>query len=370
MGPRAVLCIALLLCPSTHIVPRFLTAAHDVKVGLMYYTWYEGENGTRHWNGMKGWTVVDEPLLGWYNSSDDATIRQHLDWMRYAGIDFVILSWWGPENVWNTDRACRKFFEVASTYASDLKIAIMVEAFNETAGPDGYNFPQVAEYVTTVFFAPHSDQWMTQEGKPLLCWYNGENMTGGINATGQKIGGWDNLPQIRGMDDFECRILGHNSYVNWIFCNPSTTPYLDLGLRGEWEPPRSGDGFVSVEPRYDDQFLGRTRNETNDPGLSEGLYDQQWTSAIDYAREGQASTVFIYSWNEFHERSQIEPCHDATAVSKANPYHLLNMTKQYIDQIRTKPLPLTVILVIAASVSVVALTVFLCWRRRRSRTPQ
>lgn len=82
-------------------------SSKPVKVGVYYYVWYP-----HHWNGTKEWTVVDVPILGYYASNNESIIKQHLDWFKYAGIDFGNISWWGPNsyednattNIWDEIR--------------------------------------------------------------------------------------------------------------------------------------------------------------------------------------------------------------------------------------------------------------------------
>jgi hypothetical protein len=62
----------------------------NILVGAFYYPWYGP--GRNHWR--EGYT--GKPLLGEYFSGDQIVISKHIDWMTGHGIDFVVLSWWGP----------------------------------------------------------------------------------------------------------------------------------------------------------------------------------------------------------------------------------------------------------------------------------
>ena len=64
----------------------------------------------------------------------------------------------------------------------------------------------------------------------------------------------------------------------------------------------------------------------------EYLYDQQWQKALDCNIQNAIDLITITSWNEFPERTAIEPHHDATA-SNQDPYFLYNKTMNYISQL-------------------------------------
>ena len=83
-----------------------------------YYSWYmnpETDGRWAHWNhdvlrpdgsadssqpAFPGGGDVGAdfyPSLGAYSSTDGAVMRAHADMLTQAGIDNVVLSWWGPD---------------------------------------------------------------------------------------------------------------------------------------------------------------------------------------------------------------------------------------------------------------------------------
>mgnify|MGYP001073675982 CR=1 FL=1 len=298
----------------------------SIKVGAYYYVWYEKGNNTRHWNDEICDTVIDLPLLDYYNSQDEEVIKQHLDWMEYCGLDFLIVSWWGQieggcENSYE-DNSTKILFSTVESYASDwMQLAIMVEGFNDTLGPDAYNFTAIYEYLLDTYIRPYSDIYLHVNNKPLVCWFNFERMTGlEANRDAIRRGAYSN--------GLETRIVGHNNYVDWWF----GIPRYDAT---NTKPKVFVDNEICIEPRYDDQYLGRSKNYTFDPTYERGLYDTEWNEVLSYSRVGSVSLVTIYSWNEFHERSQIEPCIDKISHQGANTRYMLEKTKSYINQLKT-----------------------------------
>ena len=264
-------------------------SASKAKVGLFYYVWYEGGLGNGHWNSSQGWTVVDTPLLGFYNSSDPSLIRQHLKWFEELGVDFLIISWWGSNTLQGyefADTTTRLVFDLINETNSPIKITLMVEDFNQSGT---YDFTAIYDYIYDSYATRYVNEFFDLNGKPLVCWWNSD-MTN-TSESRQRIGNDSR---------FAARIIGHHDYVDWYAWRPCSVDEEDYPIT---LPKLSKDGFTCIEPRYDDSHIGRS--STFDDDYSEGVYDRQWTWALKQG--SNLSIIAIYSWNEYHERSQIEP---------------------------------------------------------------
>jgi hypothetical protein len=294
MHSRLVVIVALviILIVSSFSINLGYSFSSDVRVGLFYYVWYTGELGKDHWNGSSDWTVVDTPLLGFYNSSDPKVIKQHLEWFKELGIDFLIISWWGSDsiggNMFREDSAALQIFRAINETRSQLKIVLMVEDFNQSGI---YDFEAVYDYIFNEYASMYEDEFFELDGKPLMCWWNSENATGTSENPKR-----ENTETMRNDSRFEARIVGHSNYTDWYAWRPCSVDHSVL-------PKLSKGNFTCIEPTYDDSHIGR--NNTFDENYSEDLYDRQWYWAL--MQEGGIGIVAIYSWNEYHERSQIEP---------------------------------------------------------------
>jgi hypothetical protein len=119
-------------------------------------------------------------------------------------------------------------------------------------------------------------------------------------------------------------LVGTEPYVQWIYTDlncyakPLQNPYTTQ---------------TSVTPRYDDSRVEGRKPCMVDANLTEGVYDREWENAIKLLKEGKVDTITITSWNEYPERTAIEPHHDATAENP-DPWFLFNKTKQYIENVR------------------------------------
>jgi hypothetical protein len=281
------------------------------QVGIFYYVWYA--NGSEvSWNRSK---IVDQPVLGYYNSSDSAIIRQHVLWMKGLGINFVVVSWWGFYDDYGkfTDNAAKQVFEVAAAlsarYGVSMKFAIMVEPFNKSGS--SYDYAGIYDHIYDDFVVPYSSIYYNHDSKPLICFFNDENLTddGAIPSDGR----------------FDTVLVGQSPYVQWVYTDlncyakPTESPYTNQTI---------------VTPRFDDSRF-RKPSCVVDPNLTEGVYDQEWKNAIQLVKDGKVNIVMITSWNEYVERTEIEPHYDATAYNH-DPYFLYSKTKDYINQL---PLP-------------------------------
>lgn len=75
------------------------------------------------------------------------------------------------------------------------------------------------------------------------------------------------------------------------------------------------NGFTSIIPRYDDSGLGydpygkRERDTKYDENLTEGKYQEQWDIVNGWISEDKVGMVMVGTWNDFNERTFIEPAY-------------------------------------------------------------
>jgi hypothetical protein len=315
---RLLLIIGLItvLVGSTFATRPCLGFKSDIKVGLFYYVWYQGLYGSGHWNGTPPddpnslkWKVVDEPVLRFYNSSDLKVIKQHLDWFKELGIDFLIISWWGPNSF--EDNATKAVFSMVEEYGYPIQIVIMIEAYNNSGT---YDFKAICDYINSTYVEPYGSIYMKLYDLPLVCFWNDNEKMTATQANRDAI--------HNNVTGFTTRIVGQTpSYVDWYAWRPCSTDQDSTGYPNIF-PELSNDSFTCIEPRYDDSHIGG--NRTFDENYSDGMYDQQWRTVQEYVNQGNLSIVAIYSWNEYHERSQIEP-----NIGPDGKYVLLPFYKTY-----------------------------------------
>jgi hypothetical protein len=338
-----VLSFLLVFCLFNFISDTRVSANNKIMVGVFYYPWYDGEG--YHCNGHPSnysidrpdtwWTVIDVPVLGntsnstycMYASDNVTVIKQHLDWFKYSGIDFGIISWWGNNSF--EDNHTDILFNVTSSYAPWFRWVISIEScYNVTTQGLGY-LAYLREYVYQHYASTYHEIWLndTNSGKPFLFWMNADDLT---NDTVQD--------EAKNDTRFVTRLLGQANYSDW----KTWTPYTYGGATSAFPP--SMNEFMCVMPRYDetglapnrircgDKYLNGSDWETVDP-LNEPLYDYQWKEVLSNASAGKVQYVGIATWNDFTERTQIEPCWDNTSAYEQNPYFLLNRTEYWINKL-------------------------------------
>lgn len=187
----------------------------------------------------------------------------------------------------------------------------MVETFNQTGKE--YDYAQIYSQIYDNYVAKYPSLYYS-DNKPVICFFNNENLTDhGV------------FPKD---DTFNVIVVGQESYTQWIYTDVN---YADL-------PQHQPQGETSVTPRYDESHLqDRAKNVTVDIYLNESTYDNEWNNAIQQWRQGKIDTILISSWNEYPERTAIEPHYDTTASNQSTHY-LYDKTKYYIDQLQqSKP---------------------------------
>jgi len=310
-----------------------LSRHNDVRVGFYYYVWYGEGFGGRHWNDSDVAPVVDEPILGYYNSQNTSTIRQHLNWFKELNISFLIISWWGPNSY--EDNATKTIFSMVKQYNYPIEIAIMVEAYNWSGI---YDFKAIFDYINDTYVVPYGSIYMKLYDLPFVCFFNDN-----INMTRTEA----NRTAIRSVPGFSARIVGHTEdYVDW-------WAWPIAGYEEAPKPRLSRDGFIGILPRYDDTHLPNRTNTMYDVNYTEGLYDEQWNETLRMIEENTVNFVAIYSWNEYHERSQVEPHISPDGTYVLSPF---SKTYHYIQAIPEFPsLLVPTLLVIATLLAVIVL---------------
>lgn len=341
---KITIILSVILVSSLFIFfPSTRGSTDEPMVGVFYYPWYnEAENGTGHWSGRPEWTVVDIPCFGWYSILDNVTIKKQLDLMHNAGIDFIILSWWGPNTPYGEDTSCQYIFAATQKYyPTTMKAFLMVEEILQNNSALG-NYTTLCDYVNRTYVGPFGDQYFNLDGRPVLAWWASANMTDN--------GKYHYVQNASEEYNFTCRIIGYpgyHPYRNWSAWTPSSSTPDDTTINCSQQ-----DGFVFIEPRFDNRYKkmwdsNSYGNTTFDQNLTQGGYDDQWNQVLNRQRsDHDVRIVCIYSWNSYDERSAIEPCINYNidpeylySVPHSDPEYLLNRTQYYIAQLHSLTVP-------------------------------
>ncbi len=331
---------------STTIAPvqshvKITSGPDPVDVCAVLFLWYgynqttntwTGGNGTSHWNNAPVGIVKDTPAAGYYASINQ--IPTQLTQMASAGINCAEVDWLPPTPTPSLNTAINDATKVVFQDAQNIpgfKVSLMVDAYN-TAPITAGVYNQIYQYVNTNFYAPYASEVLKFQGEPLLTFFNTPNSAipaSNPNLTLRVIGNNDN--QISPGWWFWGAPSSFFSSYGGSVTSPCRSGYCN-------EPSISPDGFISITPRYDDQAMnvpgGRNGYMVADPNYSKNLYQYEWNYVINQqkTRPGSVKMVLIYSWNEYHEQSEIEP-HTTASNSGVGQNYLLNITASNITNL-------------------------------------
>jgi hypothetical protein len=307
--------------------------------GAFLYLWY-GEPGlsgpgSPGWNGSShpgGGTVVDKPDTGFYTSDSNTTFAWQVNQMKLAGFSFAVISWWGPSNANESgliNKATHDFFAYLKSSGSTFKAAVMIDAYNQSNNLSPSSLTTDYNYVYNTFVKPYGSWYFDWENKPLLLFFNPIYPSyDDSNFTVRTIGNYACEPVNA------CPNQGLNQKLDWVFWDAPAQYFQGQSgnmnaTNDEGQPVFSADGEVTLVPRIDSYFDRGYEGGSYlrfDSNLSQGLYQEQWSYVLNNTPE--VKLVLVYSWNEYHERTAIEPHQDLTA--HVNPVYLLNLTARYI----------------------------------------
>jgi hypothetical protein len=267
-------------------------AAAPASVAIFYYPWYgtpARDGAYTHWN--QGGHVPPKdiasrfyPSGGLYSSSDDTVTRRQMRQIVAAGVDTVIVSWWG----WGSQEDLRlpRVMEIARS--AGLNVAIHLEPYRgRTAASVAADIEHLRQLGIRDFYIYGPGDisvldWATV--RPALL---GVRLFAQTSLLGFALsGGFDGVytytvSQTTGLS---FRLLCKSAHQAGLVCAPSVGP-----------------GFDATRATPDTFVRGRENGAT---------YDALWRRVIG----ANADIVTVTSFNEWHEGTQIEPARRATGT--------------------------------------------------------
>ena len=346
--------VAVLVLAGGLLSQEWDKSGRTMELGIAMNLWYGFEPGTgvsigglgsEHWNsdaihstGLRD-SVAVRPEQGFYASDDPQVIAKQVEQIESLGVSWILTSWWG----WGDDdldgsidnegrkainRAHKALFDHLKTTGSPIRVAIgmdnwMTDNFDWTQGPeevDAVKSEMIWNYIKSNYVDEYPDNYFMWEGKPLVTSWAPHVLQSSEQFTYKTL--WP-----VGFDH-----PSHQGTMDWSWVAPSVAPetYREVLI--------SDDGFITINPRYD-QFFGWSQGhlldgevypvdveevKRDDPFLTEGLYDTNWRFVFD--AKDRINLVFIATWNDYHEQTQIEPSHNGALGSGT---FLMEKTRYY-----------------------------------------
>ena len=244
-------------------------------VGVHYFAWYR--MGQRGW-GNDSTTVAPDspkPALGWYDSGDTDVIAAQIRQIEDAGFDFAIVHVIaGSPRTWTN---ARTFIDRLSGHR--LKAAVMLDGLYAADAPTKAMWVEKAK----AEFAADS-HYLLFHGEPLIMLFSARLDFDAPGVVLRNVYWTDRYDP--GANTFNTS--RHLEPRDWPFWSPTPQPLVN--------------GVVPVIPGYVDTALGRARSMEH-PRNDGHTYREQWQRAIALHPE----LVLVYGWNEYFERTVIEP---------------------------------------------------------------
>jgi glycoprotein endo-alpha-1,2-mannosidase len=260
-------------------------AAGARESAIFYYPWYgtEGLDGAFwHWNQNGHEAPMDIasnffPVRGAYSSGDPRVINEQMAEIARAGVDTVVVSWWGPGSV--EDRRLGAVLRAAR--ARGLRVAIHLEPYRgRTVERTRADVAGLRRRGVTDFYLYRPGDFTASEWLPLTSSVLGARILAQTSLVGYAAaGGFD------GVYTYDILVFGGGLFRR--LCTQARRSGLLCA-------PSVGPGYVASRATRDGRVKPRRKGRT---------YDSMWRAALG----ARADLVTITSYNEWHEGTQIEP---------------------------------------------------------------
>lgn len=283
-------------------------------IWAFYYPWYDFGD----WSSS---ILKDKPKTLYESNSQDS-ISTHIDQAKGAGIDGFLSSWQGPESY--TDDNLKLMLDIADE--KGFSVAVHLETQSENGPREKDEIFEWLKYIIINY--GHHPAYASVNSKPLIVIYNSlsipldtwknifeELEKEGCDATYIGMGyGIENLDLFDGIYEYN---IFDTQDLSGIYKKTSQSAQYYQMIKKLNEPKIFA---ATVMPGYDERLI---------PGRKGGFKDREdgafYKETFETAIASDPDFIFITSWNEWWEDSQIEP-------SELFDDKYLNMTKQYAKQ--------------------------------------
>ena len=276
----------------------------DPVIGAMYHQWWTAAR----WEGDRG-NYVYEPLLGHYDNSNADVVRQHCDWAERAGINtWVMDSWITDRDDWWVAPNTAAIMDEADRRG--MQYFHLVDGWFEFEGSDGgFDAHAIASRVNAKL-GPHFDRpgYLKVEGRPVVFfWAAWGRPCEAFDAIRAAIEGTMGPIYLTGNNgETECwdRVMMYNSYSGGETTHDGQIRRQER-LWGGMEEAAHPWAPTTI-PGYDDTHV----RDGNPPiPLNADFFAQGLRTALRFNQYAHP-WLFVCSWSEWHEGSNMEPSSD------------------------------------------------------------
>jgi len=250
-------------------------------------------------------------VLGHYDNADPAVIAQHLDWAQQAGINTLVLDTWITDRDWWWVEA-NTLPLMDALDQRGMKYFLLIDGWFEFTGSnDGYDAAAIAAKVNERFATwVTRPGYLTMSGDPVIFFWAAwgkpctvfDLIRSGIEGTLGPIYLTGNNGETSCWD----RVMMYNPYTT---ASGAYTEQLDH-QENMWEDRESDEHpwAPTCTPGYDDTHV---RDGNPAVPLDPDYFRDSIRLAVSYNQHADHPWIFVCTWNEWHEGSNMEPSSDA-----------------------------------------------------------
>jgi glycoprotein endo-alpha-1,2-mannosidase len=302
--------------------PKEVEKTNPMQIYMHYMPWFQSKDVTGYWGyhwkmNNKNPDVIDGngkreiashyyPLIGPYDSSDPDVIEYHLLLMKYAGVDGVLIDWYGSHTV-NDFKINLTGSNAIIDKVDDagLKFGIVYEDFtagivqDKTTKTDIEAAQADMTYLESNYFS--NNQYITINGSPLLLTFGPRHFKqasqwttifSGLNEKPKFLPLWNHGTFVGENDNGEFSWVDFTASLSDLESFYNKAPHIEILIGSAY--PRFHDfyeeGGVGQSYAYIDFNAGQTLRNT-----------------LNKADERNLDHLQLVTWNDFGEGTVIEP---------------------------------------------------------------
>jgi hypothetical protein len=332
---------SLALILAAYLLATQIAWANDYQIGVFYFPgWKDGQVGApsaQPWNPIKQYPDR-EPLLGWYDEGSDDVMRQHLDWIHAASLDFVVFDWYyvnGRKVV--LEHALAAFMRAKNRGSTKFSI---LWANHSDMPKSMLDWKAMVSYWVKYYF-PRED-FLRIDGKPVVFVFSADELRKQAEKFGvtskelidgaQEIArdaGFPGIYLVAGtgaylsMIDTFAKDAGYSAFSAYNYHQGPVEPLkrpsqsyaeLDRGYRAHWQRFAEFGKLPLIVPMtsgWDKRPWGGSTDPLHDNSMGTPVEFEKHLMAarsyMDSNRKITSGVGVICCWNEFGEGSFIEP---------------------------------------------------------------
>lgn len=312
--------------PSTEdLKPVPIEKANNTKIYMHYMAWFETNESSSdkkwgyHWtmanknpnnidsNGRREIASYYYPLIGPYHSGDKTVIENHLLLMKYAGIDGVLIDWYGTYDLndykmikENTEQLIAMLDDVGLEYAIVYEDRFLNNIVNANLAPTISSAAKTdMNYLQSHYFS--DSNYIKINNKPLLLNFGPITLTtpddwtaafSGLTTKPTFLTLWDHSVSAGTNTSGEYAwVYKNNTYLTNFYTN--TAPKLSVAM---------GSAYPGFKDYYKEggagDEIGWTIEHNNGTTLEQTLA---------MAKSANVNYLQLITWNDFGEGTMIEP---------------------------------------------------------------